>query len=158
MTLQTDFDRIITRRGTGSLKWDKLPELDPFWVADMDFPSPPAVLKTLQDRVAHGVLGYAKPHAGLIESLLSYMQSRHHLAIEEKEIVHLGGLVCALSLVARAFGKPGDAIMTCTPIYPPISRSASGCQHEMHRRATRLQRRPMGVRLGRHGSRSHPRN
>jgi cystathionine beta-lyase len=48
------------------------------------------------------------------------MQSRHHLAIEEKEIVHLGGLVCALSLVARAFGKPGDAIMTCTPIYPPF--------------------------------------
>jgi cystathionine beta-lyase len=120
MTLQTDFDRIITRRGTGSLKWDKLPELDPFWVADMDFSSPPAVLKTLQDRIAHGVLGYAKPHAGLIESLLSYMQSRHHLAIEEKEIVHLGGLVCALSLVARAFGKPGDAIMTCTPIYPPF--------------------------------------
>lgn len=120
MTLQHDFDSIIQRRGTGSLKWDKSPELDPFWVADMDFTSPPAVLQTLQDRVAHGVLGYAKPHAGLIDSLLGYMQSRHNIVIQENEIVHLGGLVCALSLIARAFGQPGDAIMTCTPIYPPF--------------------------------------
>lgn len=120
MTSQHDFDRIITRRGTGSLKWDKFPELDPFWVADMDFTSPPEVLETIQQRVAHGVLGYAKPHDSLVETLLSYMQNRHNVAVQEKEIVHLGGMVCALSLVARAIGKPGDAIMTCTPIYPPF--------------------------------------
>lgn len=115
-----DFDRVITRRGTGSLKWDKFPTLDPFWVADMDFTAPPAVLDTLQERVAHGVLGYALPHAGLMEALLDYMQKRHGLIVKEQEIVHLGGLVCALSMVAQAIGKPGDKIMTCTPIYPPF--------------------------------------
>lgn len=120
MTLQTDFDRIIPRRGTGSLKWDKFPELDPFWVADMDFTSPPEVIETIQQRVAQGVFGYAQPHQGLTESILNYLQTRHQVAIEEKEIVHLGGLVCALSMVARTFGKPGEAIMTCTPIYPPF--------------------------------------
>lgn len=86
----------------------------------MDFASPPQVLEALERRVAHGILSYALPHAGLVDSLLRYMQSRHGLAIEEKEIVHLGGVVCALSLVARAIGKPGDAIMTCTPNYPPF--------------------------------------
>jgi len=120
MTLQTDFDRIITRRGTGCIKWDRFPELDPFWVADMDFTAPPAVLEALQSRLAHGVLGYAQPHDGLMDSLLGYMKSRHGLVTEENDIVHLGGMVIALSLVARAVGKPGDAIMTCTPIYPPF--------------------------------------
>ena len=120
MTLQHDFDRLIPRRGTGSIKWDRFPELDPFWVADMDFTSPPAVLDTLRERVEFGIMGYAQPHDGLIDSLLGYMQNRHGLAIKENEIVHLGGMVCALSLVARAIGKPGDAIMTCTPIYPPF--------------------------------------
>ena len=119
-TPTTNFDQIIPRRGTGSIKWDRFPELDPFWVADMDFTAPPAVLKTLRERVEFGVMGYAQPHQGLIEILLAYMQNRHGLTIEENELVHLGGMVCALSLVARAIGKPGDAIMTCTPIYPPF--------------------------------------
>ena len=115
-----NFDRVIPRRGTGSLKWDKSPELDPFWVADMDFTSPPAVLEVLQERVAHGVLGYALPHSGLTEALLEYMQKRHAVSVEENEIVHLGGLVCALSMIAQAIGEPGAKIMTCTPIYPPF--------------------------------------
>ena len=120
MTSPYDFDRVIPRRGTGSIKWDRFPELDPFWVADMDFTAPPAVIDTLRDRVEFGIMGYAQPHDGLVDSLLGYMQSRHELTIEKNEIVHLGGLVCALSLVARAIGNPGDAIMTCTPIYPPF--------------------------------------
>ena len=115
-----DFDHLVPRRGTGSLKWDKFPALDPFWVADMDFTSPPAVLEALQERVAHGVLGYALPHPGLIEALLDYMQQRHGLAVQENEIVHLGGLVCALSMIAQAIGDPGGKVMTCTPIYPPF--------------------------------------
>ncbi|NWK57415.1 putative C-S lyase [Verrucomicrobiaceae bacterium N1E253] len=120
MTTQYDFDRIIPRRGTGSLKWDKFSELDPFWVADMDFTAPPEVLEAIQSRLSHGVLGYAVPHQGLVESLQTYMLNRHSIVVEDQEIVHLGGLVCALSLIARAFGKPGEAIMTCTPIYPPF--------------------------------------
>lgn len=120
MASNFDFDRIIPRRETGSLKWDKFPHLDPFWVADMDFASPPEVLDTLQERVAHGVLGYAQPHAGLVDTLLGYMQDRHGLSIDNDELVHLGGLVCALSMVARAVGEPDDEIMTCTPIYPPF--------------------------------------
>ena len=115
-----NFDRIIERRGTGSLKWDKFPKLDPFWVADMDFTSPPAVLEALQERVEHGILGYALPHRGLIDALLEYMQQRHSVSVEENEIVHLGGLVCALSMIAQAIGEPGGKVMTCTPIYPPF--------------------------------------
>ena len=120
MAAAFDFDRIITRRGTGSLKWDKFPNLDPFWVADMDFTAPPAVLEALQERVAHGVLGYAQPHPELTEVLLDYMEKRHNVQVEGNEIVHIGGLVCALSLIIQAIGKPGDKVMTCTPIYPPF--------------------------------------
>jgi len=120
MQTHADFDRIITRRGTGCIKWDRFPTLDPFWVADMDFASPPEVLDAIQKRVQHGVLGYAQAHTGLIDTLVEYMQGRHSLSVRENEIVHLGGLVPALSLAARAFGSPGDAVMTCTPIYPPF--------------------------------------
>ena len=114
------FDEEITRRSTGSLKWDKRPDLNPLWVADMDFTSPPEVINALKERVAHGVFGYALPHPSLVETLISYLDRRIGAEVQEEEIVHLGGLVPALSLGARAFGEPGDAAMTCTPVYPPF--------------------------------------
>ncbi len=114
------FDTIHPRRGTGSLKWDRRPDLDPFWVADMDFTSPPEVLEAIQQRVKHGIFGYAVPHQGLYEALQAYLLRAHDYEAKEDEIVHLGGLVPALSLATKAFAKAGDALMTCMPVYPPF--------------------------------------
>ncbi len=123
-----DFDTPISRRGTGCIKYDRRPELDPFWVADMDFASAPPILKALHDRVDHGIFGYAQPHAGLNAAVLDYLRKRRGAEVPLDQIVHLGGLVPALSLAARAFCKAGDAVMTCTPVYPPFI----GVHHDAH--------------------------
>jgi len=116
----TNFDTTILRRGTGSLKWDRRPDLDPLWVADMDFTSPPEVIGALQERVKHGVFGYAVPHQSLVHTLLEYLESRIGVTSSEEQIVHLGGLVPALSLATKAFASAGEALLTCTPVYPPF--------------------------------------
>ena len=118
--MKYDFDTPITRRGTGSLKWDRRADLDPFWVADLDFVSPPEVVAAINERVQHGVFGYAVPHDGLNEAILDYLATKHATQAKVEDIIHLGGLVPALSLAARAFAKPGQALMTCGPIYPPF--------------------------------------
>jgi cystathionine beta-lyase len=115
-----DFDSLIQRRGTGCIKYDRRPELDPFWVADMDFASAPAILEALHHRVDHGIFGYAQPHDGLNEAVTLYLLERRGATVPLEQIIHLGGLVPALSLAARAFCKAGDAVMTCTPVYPPF--------------------------------------
>lgn len=115
-----DFDTLIPRRGTGCIKYDRRPELDPFWVADMDFASAPVILEALRRRVDHGIFGYAQPHAELNEAILDYLRDRRGVTVPLEHIIHLGGLVPALSLAARAFCKPGDALMTCIPAYPPF--------------------------------------
>lgn len=114
------FDTLHPRRGTGSLKWDRRPDLDPFWVADMDFLSPPAVIEALEKRVRDGLFGYPLAHPGLVEAVLNYLATRHGTSTQADELVHLGGLVPALSLAGRAFAKPGEALLTCTPVYPPF--------------------------------------
>ena len=114
-----NFDHRIERKGTGCIKYDRRPELDPFWVADMDFASAPEILEALHRRVDHGVFGYAQPHAGLNESVIDYLRVRRGVEISLEQIVHLGGLVPALSLAVKAFCK-GGAVMTCTPVYPPF--------------------------------------
>jgi cystathionine beta-lyase len=123
-----DFDTSISRRGTGCIKYDRRPELDPFWVADMDFASAPTILEALHRRVDHGIFGYAQPHEGLHEAVAEYLRDRRGAIVPGDRILHLGGLVPALSLAARAFCKAGDAVMTCTPVYPPFI----GVHHDAH--------------------------
>ena len=60
-----NFDEVIERRGTDSVKWDGVKsvwgrdDLLPMWVADMDFETVPEVQEALVQRVAHGVYGYS---------------------------------------------------------------------------------------------------
>mgnify|MGYP002631556318 CR=1 FL=1 len=123
-----DFDTPIPRRGTGCIKYDRRPELDPFWVADMDFASAPVILEALHKRVDHGIFGYAQAHDGLNESIITYLRERRGATVPLEQIIHLGGLVPALSLAARAYCRTGDAVMTCTPVYPPFI----GVHHDAH--------------------------
>ena len=115
-----DFDTVIPRKGTGCIKYDRKPELDPYWVADMDFLSAPCILDALRLRVDHGVFGYAQAHAGVEEAIAGYLETRHGAVLNADHLVHLGGLVPALSLAARAFCKLGEEVMTCTPVYYPF--------------------------------------
>jgi cystathionine beta-lyase len=124
-----DFDRIIDRTGTGSLKWGKYAGRDilPLWVADMDFTSPPEVLDALQARVAHGVFGYTLAPASTQDAVLAYLKRVHGYEARREWLLWLPGLVPALNVVARAFGGPEDEVLTCTPVYPPFL-SAPGWQ------------------------------
>ncbi|HMP75227.1 MAG TPA: PatB family C-S lyase [Kiritimatiellia bacterium] len=117
-----DFDTAPDRTGTGSLKWDRYKGRDvlPFWVADMDFLSPPAVVEALHARAAHGNFGYTIPYDGVVGEVLAYLKRRHGVAARPEWIVWLPGLVPGLNLACRAFGEPGDSVMTCTPVYPPF--------------------------------------
>ncbi|MFN0128977.1 MAG: MalY/PatB family protein [Verrucomicrobiales bacterium] len=117
-----DFDTVIERRGTGSLKWQRYEGRDvfPLWVADMDFAAPPVVIEAIRARLDHGVLGYTKPHPGLNETVLGYMERAHSIAADAAWIEWLPGLVPAKSMACRAVGNPGDSVITLTPVYPPF--------------------------------------
>lgn len=117
-----DFETVIERRGTGSLKWLRYEDGDvlPLWVADMDFAAPPAVLEAIRARLDHGVLGYSKPHPGLNETVLAHLQRAHGIEADAAWIEWLPGLVPAKSMACRTVGGPGDSVITLTPVYPPF--------------------------------------
>ena len=117
-----DFQTVIERRNTASLKWDKYKGRDilPLWVADMDFKSPPSVLKALHDRVAHGIFGYAVTPQPLIDVTVSMLLEQYGWQVHPDWLVWLPGLVTGLNVTCRAVGNPGDDVMTAIPIYPPF--------------------------------------
>lgn len=122
MTARFDFDRLVDRRGTGSLKWDRYAGRDvlPLWVADMDFAAPPAVVQALQERAAHGVFGYSHAPAELLEAVRDWLLQRYGWRIAAEELVWLPGLVVGLNVACRAVGGEGAEVLTLTPIYPPF--------------------------------------
>ena len=114
-----DFDQVIDRRGSDSLKWNKYAGRDvlPLWVADMDFAAPPTVLAALQRRVAHGCLGYGEPWPGLVEAAQQYMQRRYGWHVSPEWLVWLPGLVTGINVACRAVD---GGVITATPVYPPF--------------------------------------
>lgn len=125
-----DFDAIIPRRGTGSLKYDaavkrgKPADVLPFWVADMDFQSPPAVLEALSQRVAHGIFGYTEIiDESYFQALHSWYKTRFHWECRPEWLVITPGVVFALCTAIRALTKPGDAVLIQQPVYYPFETS-----------------------------------
>ncbi len=117
-----DFDEIIDRSGTSSVKWERYRGRDilPLWVADMDFRSPPAVIDALQQRVTHGIFGYTLPPAELVEAVLAHLRQDFGWRVEPEWIVWLPGIVAGLNGACRAVGSDGDDVLILTPVYPPF--------------------------------------
>jgi cystathionine beta-lyase len=113
------FAGVIDRRGGDSLKWNRYAGRDvlPLWVADMDFAAPPAIVRALEKRVAHGCFGYAEATPALLAAVLGHLQRAYGWQVEADWLVWLPGLVSGLNVACRAID--GD-VLTATPIYPPF--------------------------------------
>jgi cystathionine beta-lyase len=116
-----DFDAPIDRRGTFSEKWDRYgSDVIPLWVADMDFAAPEPILEALRARIEHGVFGYTRVPPELLEVFCAHVHNRHGWTISPDWLVPIPGLVCGLNITCAAVGRPGDSVLTATPVYPPF--------------------------------------
>ena len=117
--MKYDFDTLISRNDTGSLKWDKYGDRDviPVWVADMDFPLAPEIQQALTDRLQHPVFGYTRASARLYDVLIQHISSVYGWSIEKEWINWIPGVVSGLAASTRAYASPGSEIIVNPPIY-----------------------------------------
>jgi cystathionine beta-lyase len=132
--MQFDFDTLVDRRGSDSMKWARYAGRDilPMWVADMDFAAPPAVQTALQERVAHGVFGYSTESTALSLAAVSYIERHYGWQIDADWIVWLPGLVSGLNIASKAV--PGG-VFTATPVYPPFMTASANNHHALNTHA-----------------------
>ena len=127
--MSTDFNKIIERNNTSSLKWDFTLErfgrkdILPMWVADMDFPSPPQVIEAIRNRADHGLFGYTKVSETYNSEVLKWMESRNKWLVKEEWLVHTPGVVTSINSAVLAFTEEGDKILVQTPVYYPFFSS-----------------------------------
>ena len=112
-----DFDKIISRCNTNSVKWDTHPNILPMWVADMDFETAPAVKAAVQRRAEHGVFGYVHVPDTYYEAIINWFNRRHHWQMKKEWIIYTTGVVPAISAIIKAMTQPGDGVLIQTPVY-----------------------------------------
>ena len=115
-----NFDEVIDRRGTGSLKWHYSDDTIPLWVADMDFKAAPPILNAIEQAVQHGILGYTKPTEVLYDAIIEWHGSRYELPLAKENILFSPGVVPSLALMMNVFTEVGDAVLVNDPIYAPF--------------------------------------
>lgn len=120
------FDKFINRKGTSCSKYDDLEhyfgseDLDPLWVADMDFEIPDFLQKAIQERVQHNIYGYGMQDKEIFENIKNWMKSRHNWEIKTDFISLCNGVVPAYSACIEAFSEEGDEVIVQTPVYFPL--------------------------------------
>lgn len=123
-----DFDTVINRRGTYSIKYDTaqknhMPEdILPLWVADMDFKVSSYIQEALLGQIEHGIFGYSEMQDEYFAAVQSWMRRHHNWQTEQEWLVKTPGIVFALAMSVRAFTQEGEAVLIQPPVYHPFRR------------------------------------
>lgn len=136
-----DFDRIISRKGTHSVKWeagdllkkhgltDRFDqETIPLFVADMDFQCPQPVLDALHRRVDTMMFGYSNENTSTEynDAIRGWFSRRHGWEIAPESIVYSPGTVEALNVAVRAYTNEGEGVIIQRPVYSPFTSAVKG--------------------------------
>ena len=113
----TDFDKVINRRGTGSLKWDVKDNELPMWVADMDFTTAPCITEAILNKASSGVFGYQIVPDEWYDAIDRWWRTRHGLTIPKDWLCFTTGVVPAITSCVNHLTKLGDNVVTMTPVY-----------------------------------------
>jgi cysteine-S-conjugate beta-lyase len=119
------------------VKWDGAaeyfgaPDLIPLWIADMDFPSPPAVASALVERLSHPVLGYTLPDPNLRETIAAWYARNHSWHVRSEWVVTFPFGVKPAVTLAIAASEPAHGVATCTPVYGAFERMIRGAGAEV---------------------------
>jgi cystathionine beta-lyase len=127
--MKYNFDRIIDRNGTFSVKWDKYflreqfksDDVLPLWVADMDFQCPQPVIDALKRRAEQEIYGYSWHKASAyLDAVSNWMKRRHKWKIDNNWIVFSPGIVPAIKMLVQTFTNIGEKVIVQPPVYYPF--------------------------------------
>lgn len=114
-----NFDTTPNRRTLPLInKWTWYPQgVLPMWIADMDFPAPPAIRTALQKYLEHGDLGYQMPSMPLYESVAARLDQLYNWKISPHMIVPISGVNSGYNAAARSLCTPRRGYLIQTPVY-----------------------------------------
>ena len=124
--IEYNFDEVVNRKNTNCTKYDGLKryfgyeDLNPLWVADMDFKTPSFINDAIIDAAKNSLYGYSIDSDEIYQSIINWQNTQHNWQINKEDIYMINGVVPAYSACIEAFSEEGDEVIVQTPIYPPL--------------------------------------
>lgn len=120
-----NFDTIIDRKGTESVKYDfppyqtKAADSHALWIADMDFQTAPEVLSAMKNRIDHGIFGYFKFTDRYYDAVKNWHKKRFDVDdLQNEHIFYQHSVKAGISHALEILTNEGDNIAFLSPIYP----------------------------------------
>ncbi|MEV9592922.1 PatB family C-S lyase [Aliarcobacter butzleri] len=132
-----NFDEETNRKNTNCAKYDGLKkyfgyeDLNPLWVADMDFKTPSFINDAIIKAASNSLYGYSVDTPELYASIINWQKNEHDWQIEQKDIFMINGVVPAYSACIEAFSEVGDEVIVQTPIYPPLFKCVTANERKL---------------------------
>lgn len=134
---QYNFDEVLDRRGTDSVKYDELKsrfgreDLIPLWVADMDFRTPDFIVDAIRKRCEHEVFGYTFGSDEYVESIINWVHYKYNWRVQREWINYIPGIVKGIAFVLQCFTQPGDKVIIQPPVYHPFRLVPEGMNRQV---------------------------
>ena len=120
-----NFDQIINRKNTYSMKWDGAQSLYhnsnliPMWIADMDIKAPEPIIAAIKKYAEHGIYGYVEyPELTEIPQVIAeWLKKRNNWNVKPENIGYSSGVINGISLAIRSLTKENDSIIVQSPLY-----------------------------------------
>lgn len=115
--MKYDFDTLVDRRNTNSLKWDVAKDELPMWVADMDFKTAPEIISDIHAKAEEGIFGYSIVPNEWYDAYIQWWSRRHNLNLKKEWLLFCTGIIPAISSIIRKLTTVGENIIVQTPVY-----------------------------------------
>ena len=128
--MRYDFTTILCREGKDALAVDALGQgwapakpregFDPIpmWVADMNFPTAPAVTRAMTERISHPCFGYFDPREEYFDAIIRWQATRNGVvSLEKKHIGYENGVLGGILSALGTFCSKGDNVLLNSPVY-----------------------------------------
>ncbi len=132
--MKYNFDEIVNRRNTNSIKWDSPEFLKaygitdnfnedsiPLFTADMDIAVSPAIVEAMHKTADNRIYGYSAKPKAYYDAVINWFKKRHDWDIKKEEIIYCPGTVHALGIAINAFTNVGDGVIIQRPVYSPFT-------------------------------------
>jgi cystathionine beta-lyase len=94
--------------------------LQPMWVADMDIATPECVLRSVQERLRHPILGYEIMKDRAYETQIAWIKEHHAFTMQREWLSYSPSVVASIGCAIRALSGEGDEVIVMDPVYPPF--------------------------------------
>lgn len=116
----------IDRSGSNAEKYTLRKKLfhtenvQPMWVADMDIATPDCVIRAVQKRLLHPILGYEIMSDSTYEAQIKWVMKHHDFKMEREWLSYSPSVVASIGCAIRALSDEGDEVIVMDPVYPPF--------------------------------------